>query len=42
MAQTLVKLGVDVSNMTTRSTLSDGLKMAFKRIGYSVEKETMK
>ncbi|MHC4777682.1 MAG: two-CW domain-containing protein [Planctomycetota bacterium] len=37
VAQTLVKLGADVSDIETRSTLSEGLKYALKKTGVDAE-----
>jgi rsbT co-antagonist protein RsbR len=36
IAQTIVHLGVDLGNVTTKSTLADALLMALKRSGYVV------
>lgn len=36
IARALVSLGIDLSDVTTRSTLSDGLKEAFQRMGIYV------
>jgi anti-anti-sigma factor len=36
IAQTLVHLGIDLSNVTTRSSLSAGLRMAFETLNLRV------
>jgi rsbT co-antagonist protein RsbR len=35
-AMTLVQLGLDLSGVTTRTTMARGLKLAFERLGYEV------
>ena len=35
-AMTLVQLGIDLSHVTTRATLSKGLEFAFRRLGLTV------
>ena len=39
IAQTLVHLGIDLSDVLTMSSLSDGLKIAFNRIGLELVKK---
>ncbi len=39
IARALVSLNIDFSNITTRASISDGLKEAFKRMGISVERK---
>jgi rsbT co-antagonist protein RsbR len=36
IAQTIVHLGVDLQNVTTKATLADALKLALQRMGYSI------
>jgi rsbT co-antagonist protein RsbR len=38
IAQTIVHLGVDLQNVTTKATLADALKLALQRMGYSIVK----
>ena len=38
IAQTIVQLGVELRDVTTRATLADGLKLALERLGMSVHK----
>jgi rsbT co-antagonist protein RsbR len=42
IAQTLVHLGIDLSNVTTRSSLSAGLQIAFQMINFTVVPATAK
>jgi len=36
IAQTIVHLGVELQNVTTKATLADALKLALQRMGYSI------
>lgn len=36
IAQTIVHLGIDLANISTRSTMADALRLAMKKIGYSI------
>jgi len=36
IAQTMVQLGIELSNVDTRSTLASGLRLAFDDLGYTV------
>ena len=38
IAQTIVHLGVDLQNVSTKATLADGLALALQRLGLSVQK----
>lgn len=40
IARALVSLNIDLSNVTTRASLSDGLKEAFRRMGIHVTQKT--
>ncbi|HUW50744.1 MAG TPA: STAS domain-containing protein [Sulfuricella sp.] len=40
IARALISLNIDLSNVTTRASLSDGLKEAFRRMGILVSKKT--
>jgi len=40
IAQTIVHLGVELNNVTTKATLADALAVALRRLGYSVQKNT--
>jgi rsbT co-antagonist protein RsbR len=39
IAQTIVHLGVDLSGVTTRSTMAEGLKLALKMTGQQLDDE---
>lgn len=39
IAQTMVQLGVDVGEVTTRSTIRSGLADALNRVGYEITKK---
>ena len=36
IAQTLVHLGLELNNVTTKATMADALKVAFQRLGYNM------
>jgi rsbT co-antagonist protein RsbR len=36
IAQTIVHLGVELQNVTTKATMADALKLALQRMGYSI------
>jgi rsbT co-antagonist protein RsbR len=36
IAQTIVHLGVDLQNVTTKATMADALKLALQRMGYTI------
>jgi rsbT co-antagonist protein RsbR len=36
IAQTIIHLGVDLSDVTTKATLADAFTMALRRAGYAV------
>lgn len=40
IAQTIVHLGIDIYDITTKATMADALREALSRIGYVVAKET--
>jgi rsbT co-antagonist protein RsbR len=40
IARALISLNIDMSNVTTRASLSDGLKEAFRRMGIQVSNKT--
>ncbi len=40
IARALISLNIDMSDVTTRSSLSDGLKEAFRRMGIAVSQKT--
>jgi rsbT co-antagonist protein RsbR len=39
IAQTIVHLGVDLQGVTTKANLADALRLAMKRVGFSVSKQ---
>jgi rsbT co-antagonist protein RsbR len=39
VAQTIVHLGIDLNEVETRSTMADGLKLAFEKLGLNTVKE---
>jgi rsbT co-antagonist protein RsbR len=41
IAQTIVHLGVELNNVTTKATLADALAVALRRLGYAVQKATV-
>jgi rsbT co-antagonist protein RsbR len=40
IAQTIVHLGVELHNVTTKATLADALRIAMQRLGYTVDRRT--
>jgi rsbT co-antagonist protein RsbR len=42
IAQTIIHLGVDLTNVTTKATLADAFAVALRRSGHSVVKDTVK
>jgi rsbT co-antagonist protein RsbR len=40
IAQTIVHLGIDLQGITTKATLADALRLAMRRAGYTVTRET--
>ena len=39
IAQTIVHLGIEISDITTKATMADALREALAKVGYTVEKE---